>query len=162
MRGRNTFGLAGMPDGFTISRGAVTSTPSNSPVEAGLALVPGGIVQFFASGTIAGGYFGDAQHNPVGPAGWQNDPSEFLYQSPVPPGVGVSSVMAAENALIGVFLGPLQPAPPLPPALDFSGGAGVAVTSQPLLQQPFYIGTGETYYCRKKSPRFCRYSLVIV
>jgi hypothetical protein len=53
-------GLAGMPDGFTISRGAVTSTPFNSPVEAGLALVPGGIVQFSASGTIAGGYLGDA------------------------------------------------------------------------------------------------------
>jgi hypothetical protein len=132
--------LAGMPSGFTIRD--VTSAPFNSPLEAGLALIPGGMVQFSASGTVSGGRWSTG---PVGPEGWQSGTIPDLWSNlGVPSGIGVSDVTAPENALVGVFIGPSQPLPPLPPALNFSGGAGVAVTLQPLLQQPFFIGSGKT------------------
>lgn len=130
--------LAGMPAGTTIDQ---NTAPLNSPIEAGLTLVPGRELQFSPSGTI-------------------NEPSSFSHSSGIvgPDGFstildllscsagsnGIGGVRAWLDGLVGVFVGPTQPAPPAPQTLDFSGGVAQLTRLQPALKQPFYIGSGVT------------------
>lgn len=129
--------LAGMPNGSTASLTDVA--PAHSPIlVSSLCLSSGSVLGFGATGLVA-----------YGPG----DPSGGPDGTPSVPGThttaaenGISNVFMPSNALVGVFLGPLQPSlSPAPPALDFSTPASRDyITLSPLLQQTFFIGDGFT------------------
>jgi len=131
--------LAGMPNG-TISVGG-DSAPAESPVlVTGVTLSGGSDLYFFASGAVSV----DPRLNlyPLtGPAGSQ-DPT--MHANGVEN--GIANVTVPLDSLIGVFLGPTQPnLNPAPGALDFTTLASQNYLSlSPELQQPFYIGAGQT------------------
>ncbi len=124
--------LSGQSAGYTVG---ADSAPLNSPVEAGLGLIPGRIVRISASGTVKNG------SQTIGPDGSANN---VLVRLNPPQNNGFAEMYATLSSLVGGFLGPAQPASPRPPTLDFSGGARDATRLQPLLQQPFFIGTGSS------------------
>jgi hypothetical protein len=136
--------LAGMPVGCSISAAGypgITSVPLNSPVEAGLGLVPGKSITITTGGTVKSG------NTSVGPSGTSANTSLGTFiNSPTCDGIpqAYSNVIGPSLGLVGIFLGPAAPALPRAPTLDFSGGAKDVVRVQPLLQQAFYIGTGST------------------
>jgi hypothetical protein len=65
--------------------------------------------------------------------------------------LGIGTIAAPSGALIGVFLGSGVPSPTAPASVDFSGGARDLAQLSPLLQQPFFIGSGLTSSGTRKS-----------
>jgi len=127
--------LAGMPDGSTASLGDVA--PAQSPVlVSGLSLVPGSSLMF----TVSGGVSYDPFAPITSPDGVIVDHHHTGAEN------GLSDVTVPANALMGVFLSPLQPnLSPAPGALDFSTPASRDYgTLSPVLQQVFFIGDGLT------------------
>src|SRR5262245_59930269 len=127
--------LAGMPDGSTASLGDVA--PAQSPVlAAGFSLAPGSFLRFFGTGGVA--------FDPTSPV----SPPDGVIVDHHHSGAenGMSDVTAPADALMAVFLGPLQPSlSGAPGSLDFSTTVSRDyVTLSPMVQQVFFIGDGLT------------------
>ena len=135
--------LAGAPAGTRLSGacsgGSLDSAPSNSPIEVELPNTPNQAVQIIgALGRVAVGTAAD------GPS-WISVPPDGNGRIITSTGsFGISSLIAPGGALVGVFLGNSPPNPSLrPPDLDFTGGLRDLLILQPMLQQQFYIGSGQ-------------------
>src|SRR6202030_1655520 len=59
-------------------------------------------------------------------------------------GFGISLISAPSGSLIGVFLRDFVDASASPPSVDFTGAGRDRPQLMPLLQQPFFVGTGTT------------------
>jgi hypothetical protein len=128
--------LAGMPAGYRFLN---DSAPLDSPVDPGIAVVPGYSVELNASGEVTINNFGDK----VGPSGHSSYSDTMTWMMGFPEN-GISDVKAPFGGLLGVFIGQEQPSMPRPDWLDFSGAAKDLVRVEPQLKQVFYIGTGKT------------------
>ncbi len=137
--------LAGMPSGYNWANrvGYTISAPLYSPVEAGLALLPGKSVEISATVTITVTYGISADLGPdaIPPSGHTWDEHLSGYGMPEN---GISDLDGPRGGLIGVFLGPSAPSLPSPVKLDFTHGAKDLPRVEPLLQQVFFIGSGKT------------------
>lgn len=136
--GTSTPWLAGMPDGTSASFNLYEPAdiaPAQSPVLA-LTLAPGQSIRWTASGLV-----GHPGHD-SGPDGATVAMAAHLNGAEH----GISDITVPIVALVGVFLGPLQPdSSPAPAALDFStAGSWDYVTLFPALQQVFFMGDGVT------------------
>lgn len=137
--GRADIALAGAPEGRQIGR---DTSPVNAPVEVPLAVSADQVVRIEASGFVDV----DGRQSPDTP------PDGGNYSYSTERAFGVSSIRGPYGALIGIFLGPGPPeANLLPPDLDFRGWAQDLVVLRPKLQQPFFIGRGETTSGDRKS-----------
>jgi uncharacterized protein (TIGR03437 family) len=117
--------LAGQPSG-TRSINNSRSAPADSPVLVNIALVAGQTLQFEATGAVDGS----------GPDGRAGCNDSFSAEH------GVARVDAPCRSLVGVFLSDTSRAQPL--NLDFRGDAKNLPVLRPLLQQPFFVGSGVT------------------
>lgn len=132
--------LAGMPNGTTSAPG--DSAPAESPTLVTGVAITGGVNLYFSA---SGGVSVDPRLNlyPLtGPVGWISDPTAHANGTEN----DIANVTVPLEALIGVFLGPTQPnLNPAPNALDFFTTTSLNYLSlSPALQQPFYIGDGQT------------------
>lgn len=109
------------------------SAPLNSPVKVDIPLVSGQGLKVIAKGLV--GLYG-AQPT-LGPSGSQG--SGYFAEA-----FGLAGLIAPPGSLVGVFLSDLVNSDAKPPRLDFSGGAKDLEVVSPLLQQPFFIGSGIT------------------
>lgn len=124
--------LAGMPNGSTAAYG--DRAPQQAPAQvSGLLLTPGLPVYFSATGSVS--YNGAVFNGPDGGVVFSRGAEN-----------GIAGYTLTANALVGVFLGPVQPdLSAAPAALDFSTTASRDfLTLSPLLKQPFFIGDGKT------------------
>jgi hypothetical protein len=130
--GSSNITLAGAPDGRAVRD---DSSPLQSPVEVPLALRPGQTVEVSATGLVGPSYYGP-----------DTPPTGTYYNETTQRDFGISRITGPAYSLIGLFLGPGAPNPGLlPPDVDFSQqSARDAVRLTPMLQQPFYIGSGTT------------------
>lgn len=131
--------LAGQPAGTILNGGYPQNdvAPANSPVLAstGLNMTAGSFLTFAVTGITD--YGGCASPSPDG--------GGACGIGPTGPALGISSVTAPLNALIGVFVDNNVPGGVAPAGLDFtSGAARSAATISPLLNQVFFIGDGLT------------------
>jgi hypothetical protein len=126
--------LAAMPAGFTSGN---VSVPLNSPIEAGIAVIPGWTVQMSATGTVKSTQSSSTTYGPDGGG-------SVGYIGGGLPTNGIGDIHCVDYALIGVFLDMTEPALPRPATLDFSGAAKDLTLLQPQLKQPFLIGSGST------------------
>jgi len=131
--------LAGMPDGSTSRYG--DAAPGQSPVEVLLALMPGDILHFSATGST--------DHCDFGLCGFAEAEGDLVEAQPWSHAEGgengIGDIIAPIDALLGVFLGPAQPNLSAEPGvvLDFGTLASRDFASlSPLLKQPFFIGDG--------------------
>jgi uncharacterized protein (TIGR03437 family) len=115
--------LAGQPSG-TRSANNSRSAPADSPVQVNLSFSAGQTLYFEASGAVDG----------AGPDGRVSCSDSLVAEH------GVSRVDAACRSLVGVFLSDTARAQP--PSLDFRGDARNLPELRPLLQQPFFVGSG--------------------
>ncbi len=114
-----------------------SSAPLNSPAEVGIPLTAGQGLLFSGSGTV--GESGQApQIRPEGGARTTTLGSGFFSFA------GIGDIGAPTLSLIGMFLGSRIDPAATPPGLDFTGGSRDIQVLRPLLQQPFFIGTGST------------------
>jgi hypothetical protein len=141
--------LAGSPPGTIANPGnphnnpdyaGTASDPKQSPVQAsGLSIVPGSSLTFDSVQGGANNFSSSTLYTPDGNTGWITD--NLLGAEN-----GKSDVFAPINAVMGVFLGPNDPATdgnPVPPTLDFStDDERNFQTLQPQLKQVFFIGDG--------------------
>jgi hypothetical protein len=132
--------LAGMPNGTTSAGG--DSAPAESPTSVTGVTITGGVYLYFsASGAVS--VDPDLSLYPLtGPIGATSDPTMHLNGTEN----GIANVNVPLDALIGIFLGPTQPnLNPAPNPLDFYTTTSLNYLSlSPALQQPFYIGAGQT------------------
>lgn len=139
--------LAGMPAGSTASYD--DTAPAESPIQvSSIPVVPG---TYITLTNVSGGVRHDPSLPLDGPAGETNDCIWHGSDSPggPTPGAenGIGDVNAPLDALMGLFLSNTQPNLNSPPAsVDYSTAASrdEAVYNNIALQQPFYIGTGQT------------------
>jgi len=117
--------LAGQASGTRSINGS-RSAPADSPVLVNLPLTAGQTLQFETSGAVDGS----------GPDGRTGCNDSFSAE------LGISRVDAPCRGLVGVFLSDTSRAQPL--NLDFRGDARNIPLIQPLLQQPFFVGSGVT------------------
>ena len=110
----------------TISNNTIRSAPLNAPAQVNLPLIAGQVLRIVASGSVDG----------AGPDGQPNCNDFFRSE------FSVAEIDAHCRALVGVFLGDTVRAQP--PKLDFTGGARNNQRLEPLIQQPFLIGSGYT------------------
>lgn len=137
--------LAGQLRGVTNAKGCgLDSSPLDSGVKAQGLVVPGQALQFSASGNV------DTSGN-TPPATPPDGEGTWYRITTASSGFGIGSIRAPYGALIGVFLGPDPPSVPAPPDVDFSGGARDLPQLSPLLQQPFFVGSGLTSSGTRKS-----------
>ncbi len=134
--------LAGMPDGSSASLGDGVGdfAPAESPVLAtGLDVAGGDTFTWSATGIV--GYGPDASED-----GGPNGISDFFTTHDAGAQNGISDITVNVDALVGVFLGPLEPdLSTAPGPLDFSvAGAEDYTTLEPELQQLFFLGAGGT------------------
>jgi uncharacterized protein (TIGR03437 family) len=115
--------LAGQPSG-TRSINNSRSAPADSPVQVNLSFSAGQTLYFEASGAVDG----------AGPDGRTNCSDSLSAEH------GVSRVDAPCRSLVGVFLS--DTARTQPPSLEFRGDARNLPELRPLLQQPFFVGSG--------------------
>jgi Flp pilus assembly protein TadG len=141
--------LAGEPPGTEASLNNphnspdYAGTPSNplqSPVQvSGIPIVPGSALTFDSVQVGANNFSSSTLYTPDGNTGWIVDDYDGAE-------LGKSDVFAPINAVMGVFLGPNDPATdgiPVPPTLDFStDDERNFQTLQPQLKQVFFIGDG--------------------
>lgn len=113
--------LAGQPAGSRSTNGHVA--PGNSPVQVGLPIIGGQVLQFSSTGTVDG-------RPPDGGSGCFESTS-----------FGISRMDAPCRAVIGVFLA--DTARPAPPAVNYDGDATALPILRPLVQQPFFVGSGQ-------------------
>ena len=125
--------LAGQPAGSTYNG---DSAPLNSPPQAPIPIAPGQGLRMVGTGLIGL----DSQAPAIPPNGTSTN--DDLFGSWGSYGIGPISV--ARGALIGVFVSDRIDANAAPPNVDFTGGLLDAELLAPLLQQPFFIGTGKT------------------
>jgi hypothetical protein len=116
------------------------ANPLQSPVQASaLTITPGSSLTFDSVIGGANNFQTQTLFTPDGNTGWITD---NLYGAEN----GKSDVFAPINAVMGVFLGPNDPATdgnPVPPTLDFStDDERNFQTLQPQLKQTFFIGDG--------------------
>jgi len=123
--------LAGQPAGTTYQG---DSAPVNSPPQAAIPIVPGQGLRMVGTGLIGL----NAQAPSVPPNGTSTNDNVGDY------GYGIGRMSVALGALIGVFVSDRVNANAAPPDVDFTGGLLDAELLAPLLQQPFFIGTGKT------------------
>jgi hypothetical protein len=128
-----------MPDGSTSRYG--DAAPGQSPVEVLLALMPGDILHFSATGST--------DHCDFGLCGFAEAEGDLVEAQPWSHAEGgengIGDIIAPIDALLGVFLGPAQPNLSAEPGvvLDFGTLASRDFASlSPLLKQPFFIGDG--------------------
>jgi hypothetical protein len=126
--------LAGAAPGTTIS-GYSDTAPLNSPIPVNVPLVAGQGVQIQATGAV--GISGSAPGIPP-------DGSSSLGNTTtaVPNGGGISAIKGPQGALVGVFTGNNVNSNNRPPDVDFSGAAQNVAILRPMLQQPFFVGSG--------------------
>lgn len=134
--------LAGMPDGSSASLGDGVGdyAPGQSPVLAsGLSVAGGDSFTWSAAGTV--GYGPDLSQD-GGPDGI----SDYFTTHGSGAQNGISDINVNVDALLGVFLGPLEPdLSSAPGPLDFSlSGAEDYTSLDPALQQLFFMGAGGT------------------
>jgi hypothetical protein len=129
--------LAGMPNGSTASY--FDSAPAQSPVLAGISIVPGASYVFIASGLVDHGVTPPSFNGPEG------DINSLTIHWPGAEN-GIADLLVPFNALVGVFLDSNQPnLTGAPGSLDFStSGSRNFASLTPLLKQPFFIGDGKT------------------
>jgi len=116
------------------------SDPKQSPVQvSNISIVPGASLTFDSVIGGANNFSSSTLYTPDGNTGWVTD---NLYGAEN----GKSDVFAPINAVMGVFLGPNDPATdgnPVPSTLDFStDDERNFQTLQPQLKQTFFIGDG--------------------
>jgi len=130
--------LAGMTNGSTdIYEGYVDIAPTESPVLApGVALLPGMVLTFTASGGVSRG--------PGFPLQPPDGALDVLGSHLAGPVNGIATITVPMESLLGVFLGPDQPdLSATPTNLDFTTTTSrYALVIQPGLKQPFFIGDG--------------------
>lgn len=132
--GKSNIALAGQPDGASFWPG--DSAPPNSPVSVAVTLREGQVLRFSASGSVNLDGKSVPQIAPEGDSGNVAATKRIF---------GMSSIRGPAGSLIGVFLGPDKPSNnEQPPDLDFGTGARDLPVLSPLLQQPFFVGTGTT------------------
>jgi|SRR5580698_1981545 MYXO-CTERM domain-containing protein len=134
--------LSGMPDGSSASLGDGVGdyAPGQSPVLAsGLSVAGGDTYTWSATGTV--GYGPDVSED-----GGPNGISDYFTSHGSGAQNGISDITVNVDALVGVFLGPLEPdLSSAPGPLDFSvSGAEAYTTLDPELQQLFFLGAGGT------------------
>jgi len=120
--GSTKINLAGQPAGTAAGQGLVA--PANSPAQVNIPLVAGQPLQIFATGAVDG-------TPPTGAGGSFSPGAQF----------GVAGITSLGGALIGVFLADTER--PVPPAVVFQGDTVELVRIEPLIQQPFVVGTGK-------------------
>ena len=132
--------LAGMPDGSVAGNGYDTA-PAESPILiTGIPIIGGTTLTFSATGTVSHGTFDPQGHGPDG------DFSSITSRTPGPEN-GIGDIYAPYDALLGVFLNNNAPnllPPPVPPFAFENAADCDFLTLAPLLQQPFFIGDGQT------------------
>lgn len=140
--------LAGMPAGSTASYD--DTAPAESPIQvSSIPVVPG---TYITLSNVSGGVRHDpSQATADGPDGESNDCIWHGSDSPggPTPGAenGIGDVCAPLDAVMGLFLSNTQPnLNSAPAAVDYSTAASrdEAVYNTIQLQQPFYIGNGQT------------------
>ena len=134
--------LAGMPDGSSASLGDGVGdfAPGESPVlAAGLSVAGGDAFTWSATGIV--GYGPDVSQD-----GGPNGISDYFISHGSGAENGISDITVNTDALVGVFLGPLEPdLSTAPGPLDFSvSGAEDYTSLDPELQQLFFMGAGGT------------------
>jgi Flp pilus assembly protein TadG len=138
--------LSGMPAGSTAS---YNDTEAADPAVLGLNVTPGTVLSFSATGQTA-----QNSSLPYYPAEGHTAISNRFHMEYSPDGDynglqnGIQTITAPEVGLLGVFLNAYQPSTQTPPAsgLDYSTSSSQNQTSYTALQlqQPFYIGNGQT------------------
>ena len=138
--------LASQPDAVTNRfRCGDDSSPLNSPVQIGAVVFPGQALQIAASGAVSTSG-GTPTTLPDGRA------SGFRINTTASSELGIGTIEAPHGALIGVFLGPDVPLrAQTPPPVDYTGAAKDLLRLTPLLQQPFFIGSGITSTGERKT-----------
>lgn len=124
--GVSVISLANQPAGTLSSNNNARIAPMHSPAQLGMPLLGGQVLRIVATGAVDG-------YGPDGRTGCNDSFSaEFA----------VARVDARCRALIGVFLA--DSARSQPPNLNFTGATRNTVRVEPLIQQPFLIGSGYT------------------
>jgi hypothetical protein len=118
--GISQLALAGQPAGTSFHG---DTAPLNSPVQVGIPLVAGQRIQITAGGNADGNIGAN-----------ETTGGEF----------GIGQISAPRGSLIGVFLGDSVDSNISPPFADYTGGASNIPQMTPLLQQPFFLGSGTT------------------
>jgi len=132
--GTSQIGLAGAVAGTTNPAG--DTAPLNSPVQANIPITAGQAIQTTASGLVGTG--GSTPN--LGPVGGPS--TDTTYQPTT--GTGIAQITGPRSGLIGVFIGNTLNFQTVPPQVDYSGGAQDIRVVYPLLQQPFFVGSGIT------------------
>ncbi len=130
--GNAQLALAGQVAGTTFHG---DSAPLNSPVQVNINLVPGQAVQLTAAGAVGG----------ANPDGSSSDSTGGSF--------GISQISAPGNSLIGVFLGTTVNSSVSPPNVNYVAGAREVDVLTPMLQQPFFVGSGVTLGALGGNPR---------
>lgn len=118
--------LAGQPAGTVAQANDARIAPLYSPVLVNTPLTGGQVLRIVATGNVEG----------TGPDGAEGCTDRFSAE------FGIARVDTRCRALVGVFLA--DTARSQPPNLTFTGATRNTVRVEPLLQQPFLIGSGYT------------------
>ena len=131
--------LAGMPNGTVSDSG--DSAPAESPVLATGITIAGGADYYFSATGAESNDQNLGLYPLYGPDG--NVSSSASHQTPEN---SMANLIVPLDALVGVFLTSTQPnLNPAPGPLDFYTTSSLNYLSLlPALQQPFYIGSGQT------------------
>jgi hypothetical protein len=142
--GTSDLWLSGMPAGSTAGW---SDTTTNAPSTLALNVTPGQVLTFSATGMTS-------NKGPTGNIGAAGSGSNTTHMSGSPDGNynglqnGIQTLTAPQNGLIGVFLTNAAPNTVTPPssALSYNTAASMnqSTYSSLLVQQPFYIGSGQT------------------
>lgn len=131
--GNRVITLAGQPAG-TRSVNSGRSAPADSPIPAGIALVAGQALQITATGSV----------DSTGPDGRTGCSDSVSAEFSIP------RIDAPCDGLIAVFLADsTRPSPAA--GVDYRGDARDLPVQRPLLQQPFFIGSGVTTTGQRKA-----------
>ena len=122
--------LAGQPAGTTVNG---DTAPLNAPVPVSMGFSPGQAFSFVATGLV--GLSGNIA---------SILPNGTNFGATTPGANGIASIRASAGALVGVFLSDQVSRSAPPPDVDFLGAAQDIEVVAPLLQQPFFIGSGLT------------------
>lgn len=135
--GASQIALAGQPAGISTNG---DTAPLNAPAQAMIGFFAGQGFAFTATGLI--GLFGNQLSTP---------PDGGVSSTSTAGGLGIAGLRAAEGSLIGVFVADQIVRTNEPPDVDFRGAARDLEVVIPLLQQPFFIGSGLTSQGRSKT-----------
>lgn len=131
--GNRVITLAGQPAG-TRSANNARSAPADSPILVNLPLTAGQVLEITATGAVDG----------YGPDGRTGCSDSFVAE------FSVTRILASCRGLVGVFLADTTRTQPAA-GIDFTGDARNIPILRPLVQQPFFIGSGVTPTGDKKA-----------